>query len=117
MEVTDVKVHLSKQDGAIKAFANITLDDAMVIHGLRIMEGKNDHLFVAYPARAKSDGTYEDVVFPITHDLADKIKNCIIGEYENLVEQRDRQEAENVQNEEENIEQSAANARKGRNRS
>ncbi len=47
MKVTDVRLRKIQTDGRMKTFS-ITLDEAFVIHDLRVIEG-NSGLFVAMP--------------------------------------------------------------------
>ena len=48
MKVTDVRLRKIQTDGRMKALVSITLDEAFVIHDLRVIEG-NSGLFVAMP--------------------------------------------------------------------
>ena len=45
------------------------------------MEDKNGKNFVAFPSRAKADGEYEDIVFPLSKELYHKIEDAIVAEY------------------------------------
>lgn len=49
MKVTDVRLRKIQTDGRMKALVSITLDEAFVIHDLRVIEG-NSGLFVAMPS-------------------------------------------------------------------
>ena len=52
MKVTNVKI--KKVDGdkfdRLRAYVDVTLDDCLVIHGLKLMQGEQG-LFVAMPSR------------------------------------------------------------------
>lgn len=52
MKVTNVKI--KKVDGdksdRLRAYVDVTFDDALVIHGLKLMQGEQG-LFVAMPSR------------------------------------------------------------------
>lgn len=50
MKVTDVRLRKIQTDGRMKALVSITLDEAFVIHDLRVIEG-NSGLFVAMPSK------------------------------------------------------------------
>ncbi len=50
MKVTDVRLTKIQTDGRMKALVSITLDEAFVIHDLRVIEG-NSGLFVAMPSK------------------------------------------------------------------
>lgn len=47
MEITEVRLTLRNED-KLKAFANITFDNAFVVRGLKIIQG-NRGLFVSMP--------------------------------------------------------------------
>jgi len=55
MEITEVRVKLvNNKDDRLKAFCCITLDNAFVIHDIKIIERTDGH-FVAMPSRKMSD--------------------------------------------------------------
>ena len=80
MRITEVRVSL-RDDAKLKAFASITLDDAFVIRGLKIIEGKAG-TFVAMPSRKRKDGEYQDIAHPINNDARDEMERVILAEYE-----------------------------------
>ncbi|MDU4743762.1 MAG: septation regulator SpoVG [Staphylococcus epidermidis] len=64
MKVTDVRLRKIQTDGRMKALVSITLDEAFVIHDLRVIEG-NSGLFVAMPSKRTPDGEFRDIAHPI----------------------------------------------------
>lgn len=81
MRITEIRVAL-RNDDKLKGFVSVTFDDAFVVRGMKIIEGKEGHLFVAMPSRKKPDGTYQDVAHPINTDFRDELERAIIEEYE-----------------------------------
>ena len=82
MKITEVRVFkLGNQESTLKAFASITIDDAVCITGIRIVEGKNG-LFMSMPQSKDNDGEYHDVAFPITKDAREAIQDAVLDEYE-----------------------------------
>ena len=61
MQVSEVRLNLINTDNAVKAIGSFALDGAFAVRGVRVMEDKNGHNFVAFPSRAKADGSYEDL--------------------------------------------------------
>ena len=65
MKVTNVKI--KKVDGdkfdRLRAYVDVTLDDALVIHGLKLMQGEQG-LFVAMPSRKMRNEEFKDIVHP-----------------------------------------------------
>ena len=94
MRITDVKVRKVDGTSRLKAIVEITIDDAFVVHELRVIEGKNG-LFVAMPNRKTANGEYEDICFPITAEARQQITDEILKEYN-----KDNQEEMFVPNDE-----------------
>jgi stage V sporulation protein G len=58
MQVTSVSATLANE-GRLRAYVVIVIDDGLAIHGLRIIQG--DHgLFISMPSKTKPDGTFTD---------------------------------------------------------
>lgn len=85
MNVTDVRVRKINQDGKMKAIVSVTLDDAFVVHDVKVVEGQNG-LFVAMPSRKTPEGEYRDIAHPITTDARELIQNAVLQAYQNALE-------------------------------
>ena len=86
MVVTEAQVFPFKDTAAspghIKGLAEVVLNDALKIRGLRIMDGENG-LFVAYPFDPFcKDGDYRSIVFPMTRELREHIENVVLEKYQ-----------------------------------
>ena len=82
MKVT-AKVFLPKKEmGNLKAFASLTIEDKIVITGLKLVEGKNG-MFINFP-QYKSGDDYKDIVFPLNKELRDKLTKLVISEYNKI---------------------------------
>ena len=81
MTITDVRVRRISSDGRMKAVASITLDDAFVVHDIKIIEG-TDRLFIAMPSRKTPDGEYKDIAHPINSEMRETLSNIILAKYE-----------------------------------
>ena len=84
MKVTSVNVFI-KENARMKGIASITLDDCLVIHDMRIIEGENG-LFVAMPSRKTPSGEYKDVVHPTNSDFRKVITDAVLEEYNKQLE-------------------------------
>lgn len=87
LAVTKVQVFPFK-DGAnlghMRGCAQVTLNDQLVINGLRIMDGENG-LFVCYPPDTFYKGEdYRSICFPITRQLREHIENCVLEKYQEV---------------------------------
>jgi stage V sporulation protein G len=79
MEITEIRISL-RSDNKLKAFASITLDNMLVIRGLKIIEGAKG-VFVAMPSRKRPDGTFQDIAHPINNDTRAWMESKVIGAY------------------------------------
>lgn len=109
MKVTDVRLRKIQTDGRMKALVSITLDDAFVVHDLRVIEG-NSGLFVAMPSKRTPDGEFRDIAHPINSEMRQEIQEAVMKVYDETDEviipksaKDDDFESEN-QNEDENEE-------------
>ncbi len=81
MNITDVRIRKIDQEGKLKGVASITIDDAFVVHDIKVIQG--DHgLFIAMPSRKTTEGDYRDIAHPITSATREQIQTAIIGAYE-----------------------------------
>lgn len=81
MTITDVRVRKVAKDGKMKAVVSITLDEAFVVHDIKVIEGEKG-LFIAMPSRKTADGEYRDIAHPINSDTRPRIQQIILDKYE-----------------------------------
>ena len=81
MEITDVRLRRVSTEGKMRAIASITINEAFVVHDVRIIDGNNG-LFVAMPSKRTSDGEFRDIAHPINSETREIIQNAVIKEYE-----------------------------------
>ncbi|AVP35836.1 septation protein SpoVG [Staphylococcus felis] len=81
MKVTDVRLRKIQTDGRMKALVSITLEEAFVIHDLRVIEG-NSGLFVAMPSKRTPDGEFRDIAHPINSEMRQEIQDAVMKVYE-----------------------------------
>lgn len=81
MKITDTKFFPIKgKDSKVKAFASVTLDKAICITGIRIIDGSKG-LFISFPQQKGSDDEYHDVVFPVTKEAREGFSKKILEAY------------------------------------
>ena len=93
MQITDIRVRKITQEGKMKEVVSVTFDDAFVVHDIKIIEGK-ENLFAAMPSRKSADGTYRDIVHPITTQMREQLQNAILAKYEEFLNSEPRGEGE-----------------------
>ena len=82
MNITDVRIRMvQKEASKLKAVASITLDDAIAIHDIKIVEG-TDGCFVAMPSRKTQDGEYRDIAHPINAEARNVLISAVMAAYE-----------------------------------
>jgi len=80
--VTDVRLRRISSEGKMRAIASITINDAFVVHDVRIIDGNNG-LFVAMPSKRTAEGEFKDIAHPINSETREIIQTAVIKEYEN----------------------------------
>ena len=78
MEITRVKIGLC-DDERIKAYATITIDDCLVIQGLRLTAAKKRVIFLFMPGKKRADGTYVDIVHPLNNETRQMIPDRVVA--------------------------------------
>ena len=81
MQITDVQVRKITKEGKMKAVVSITLDDAFVVHDIKVIEGDKG-LFIAMPSKKSADGEHRDIAHPINSATREHIQNVILESYE-----------------------------------
>ena len=69
----------------VKAYGSIVIDEAFIVHGIRVLESKNGKVFVDFPSRLRSDGNYETIAYPWSKEAYSNITGAILAKYEVLV--------------------------------
>jgi stage V sporulation protein G len=80
-EITDVRIYRVEGTGNLRAYAAVTLDEAYVVHGLRVLEGEAG-FWVGMPASKNKRGEFKDIFHPITREARDILVTSVIGKYE-----------------------------------
>ncbi|HEY4687263.1 MAG TPA: septation regulator SpoVG [Candidatus Subteraquimicrobiales bacterium] len=79
MNITRVTVRPVEMN-KVKAMVSITIDDAFVVHGLRVVEGERG-FFVAMPSRRLPSGEYRDIAHPINTETREMIESMVLEEF------------------------------------
>lgn len=74
--ITEIRI-TPKEDGALRAFATITLNNSFVVRGLKVIEGSKGR-FVAMPSRQRRDGSYQDIAHPITKPFRSYMETSVL---------------------------------------
>ncbi len=81
MQITDVRIRRINSEGRMKAIVSVTLDDAFVIHDIKVIEGQ-EKLFIAMPSRKTPDGEFKDIAHPIKTEVRELLEEKILEKYQ-----------------------------------
>ncbi|WP_279145570.1 MULTISPECIES: septation protein SpoVG family protein [Clostridium] len=89
MLITSVKLYQPKnQEGAIKQYASICIDDILIISGLRIIETKNSDLFVSFPNRKLQNGHRVYNTYPINEEFRSYVQETVLEKYKDSLNEK-----------------------------
>ena len=83
MELTKISIKLKQKEEEpnLLASAQITLNDAFVVHGIKIVKDK-EKLIVKMPYRNSKTGSEEEIVRPKTRTFRNYISKSILEAYQ-----------------------------------
>lgn len=84
MDITDVRIRKVNKDGKMRAVVSVTLDDEIVIHDIKVIDGDNG-LFIAMPSRKTVDGEFRDITHPINAKAREKLQNAVLEKYQMVI--------------------------------
>ena len=84
MEISDIKIRKTMNDGRLRAVVSITIDNAIAVHDIKLVQG-DDRLFVAMPSRREDSGIFRDIIHPISSGVREKIEEQILQAYNNYL--------------------------------
>ena len=67
--------------GALRAFADLVIGEALLVKGLRVVEGKNG-LFVSMPRQQGKDAKWYDSVVALSKEAKQEIGRVVLEAYE-----------------------------------
>ena len=85
MQITDVRIRKVEKEGKMKAVVSITIDEEVVVHDIKIIEGEKG-LFIAMPSRKAADGEDRDIAHPINSNTRDRIQKLILEKYQETMD-------------------------------
>lgn len=81
VRITDVRLRRVDREGQrMLAIASVTIEGSFVVHGIRVINGKNGK-FVAMPSKRTPDGEFRDIAHPICAEAREQIEAAVLKEY------------------------------------
>lgn len=96
MNITDVRIRKLLPEGKMKAIVSVTLDDAFVIHDVKVVDGQSG-LFVAMPSRKTPNGEFRDIAHPISQEARDILQQKVLEKYSEALAIEEAEAAANTQ--------------------
>ena len=85
--VNKVTVGLINGHEKVKAIVSVTLNESLLVRGIRIIEKKDKQLLVAMPNRKDKNGNWKDTVQPLTSETRELIEAEVIKAYNEKINQ------------------------------
>ena len=79
MIITYVQIRDTGTDTRLEGVASVTLDGLMVIHDIKVISNTEGGYFLAMPSRRLPNGTFKDIVHPISKESRAAFEKIIIG--------------------------------------
>jgi stage V sporulation protein G len=80
LEIQVQRMYRFESDRPLKAFADIIINDALLIKGIKVLEGKNG-LFVSMPQEQAKDKKWYDSVRCLTQDAREQVTEAVLSVY------------------------------------
>ncbi|MBR6650131.1 MAG: SpoVG family protein [Clostridia bacterium] len=81
MNITDVKIRKTFDDGPMRAIASVTFDDRLAVHDIKVIYAREKY-FIVMPSRKNPDETYRDIVHPINANFRGELEEAVLREYD-----------------------------------
>ena len=81
IDIKVLKIHRLADEGRIKAFADIGINDALLIKGIRVVQGKNG-LFVSMPVEQGKNEKWFERVRCLSQEIRELISEKVLAAYQ-----------------------------------
>lgn len=86
MKITDIKIRRTKEDTKLKAFVDVTLENLLIIHGIKLI--KSEKGFIVCMPSIKKDEKYLDIVHPANAEFRKYLTDEIVTKYQELINKK-----------------------------
>jgi stage V sporulation protein G len=81
IDIKVLKIHRLADEGRIKAFADIGINNALLIKGIRVVQGKNG-LFVSMPVEQGKNEKWFERVRCLSQEIRELISEKVLAAYQ-----------------------------------
>ena len=81
MKITNIKIYpfdTGSRNKQVRAYAEVEIDDKIIVRGIRIIESKSGGLFIGLPSLRDRSGDYREVVLFKDRETASKFRSLIL---------------------------------------
>ena len=68
-------------EGTLRAFCDVEIEGALLVKGVKVIEGKNG-LFVSMPREQGKDGNWYDTVLPLSKEIRQHLSEVVLSAYQ-----------------------------------
>lgn len=72
--------------GHVRAYAEVELEGALLLRGIRVIERENGGWFLGYPSQ-KTRGGQQDLVVPMDRDFKASIREAVLSAYHQVFQE------------------------------
>jgi stage V sporulation protein G len=84
MTITAVKIYpfdSGEPDSSMRAYADVTFNDVVLIKGFRVLISKTGGSFVGFPSQKDKNGQFRDTVEFKSEELKSEVRSAILDAY------------------------------------
>ena len=88
MQITDIKIRkiFDDDESPMKAIVSVTFDAALALHDIKVIYAKEKH-FIVMPSRKNANGSFRDIVHPITAEFRESLEQAVLDAYFSALEE------------------------------
>lgn len=89
MEISEVKIFRMENKGKLLAYANVVLNNSIVLRGIKIINGSRG-VFIAMPAKAnakRKGNKFIEFYHPINSETRAELTHAILKKYEETLDE------------------------------
>jgi stage V sporulation protein G len=84
MTISEVKIYpfdSGEPDSSLRAYADVTFNEVILIKGFRVLASKTGGLFVGFPSQKGKDGQFRETVEFKSEVLKSELRSAILAAY------------------------------------
>lgn len=81
MNITNVKIRKTFEEGPLKAIVSVTFEDCLAVHDIKVVEAKSK-TFIIMPSVKMESGFFRDTVHPTTAAFRAQLEEAVFEELE-----------------------------------